>query len=101
MPLRVGTFVSARIDGREAADLIRVPRHALQPGNRIWVVTEEETIEPRHVDIARRDEAWVWIADGLKSGARVSITSISNPVAGTPVRVTEDLDRTRISGADR
>lgn len=101
VPLRVGTFVSARIDGREAANLIRVPRHALQPGNRIWVVTDEETIEPRQVDIARRDEAWVWIADGLESGARVSVTSVSNPVAGTPVRVTEDLDRNRVSRADR
>ena len=101
VPLRVGTFVSVRIEGREAFDVIRLPRYALQPGERVWIVTEEDTIEPRDVDIARRDEAWVWIAGGLEPGTRVSVTSVANPIAGTPVRVTQDLDRNVVSGAGR
>ena len=92
-PLRMGTFVSALLEGRLAEDVIRLPRHTLRPGDRIWVVAPDETIEPRDVSVLRRDEEWVWVDAGLEAGARVTTTPVANPVAGTPVRLTEDLDR--------
>ena len=93
VPLRMGTFVSALLDGRIAEDVIRLPRHTLRPGDRLWVVAADETIEPRDVHVLRRDEEWVWVDAGLEPGARVTTTPVANPVAGTPVRLTEDLDR--------
>ena len=92
-PLRMGTFVSALLEGRLAENVIRLPRHTLRPGDRIWVVAPDETIEPRDVSVLRRDEEWVWVDAGLEAGARVTTTPVANPVAGTPVRLTEDLDR--------
>jgi RND family efflux transporter MFP subunit len=92
-PLRMGTFVSAVLEGRVAEDVIRLPRHTLRPGDRIWVVAANETIEPRDVNVLRRDESWVWVDAGLEAGARVTTTPVANPLAGTPVRLTEDLDR--------
>jgi RND family efflux transporter MFP subunit len=96
-PLRMGTFVSAVLEGRLARDVIRLPRHTLRPGDRVWVVVEGELIEPRDVHVVRRDEAWVWIDAGLEPGARVTVTPVSNPLPGTPVRVTDDLDREAVA----
>lgn len=99
-PLRMGTFVSAVLEGRLARDVIRLPRHTLRPGDRVWVVVEGEIIEPRDVHVLRRDEAWVWIDDGLEAGARVTVTPVSNPLPGTPVRVTDDLDRDALAARE-
>ena len=96
-PLRMGTFVSAVLEGRLGRDLIRLPRHTLRPGDRVWVVVEDSTIEPRDVRVLRRDEAWVWIEAGLEDGARVTVTPVPDPLPGTPVRVTEDLDRDTVA----
>jgi RND family efflux transporter MFP subunit len=99
-PLRMGTFVSAVLEGRLAEDVIRLPRHTLRPGDRLWVVVEGSTIEPRDVHVLRRDEDWVWIDEGLEAGARVTVTPVANPLPGTPVRVTEDLDRDTVAALD-
>lgn len=96
-PLRMGTFVSAVLEGRLARDVIRLPRHTLRPGDRVWVVVEGELIEPRDVHVLRRDDAWVWIDAGLEAGARVTVTPVANPLPGTPVRVTDDLDRETVA----
>jgi len=81
------------LDGRTVRDVIRLPRHTLRPGDRLWVVVEDNTIEPRDVHVLRADEDWIYVDAGLEDGARVSVTPVANPLTGTPVRVIEDLER--------
>jgi hypothetical protein len=38
MPLAVGLFVDARIDGRVVEDAVRIPSRGLRPGDQIYVV---------------------------------------------------------------
>ena len=35
-PLRIGTFVTAAIEGRDGGDLFVIPRHSLQRGRSLW-----------------------------------------------------------------
>lgn len=87
MPLLVGTFVSAVIGGRDAGDLVLVPRHALQRGSTLWLVDDESRIQPREVEVVRRDDHFVYIDGGVEDGERYCVTPIEQPLPGMKVRL--------------
>ncbi len=88
-PLRIGTFVTATIEGRAGGDLFVIPRHSLQRGETLWLVGEGMTIEPRSVDIVRADEQFAYVASGLANGDRYTVTPPEQPLPGMLVRVNE------------
>lgn len=85
-PLLMGMFVSAEIDGQEAGDLFLIPRHSLERGTTLWVVDDERRIYPRELNIVRRDDDFVYVADGLDEGERYCVTPIDQPLPGMKVR---------------
>lgn len=88
-PLRVGTFVTAEIAGRAGGDLFPVPRHALSQGDTLWVVDEQNRIQPRKVDIVRSDEAFAYVRSGLEEGESYAAMPIDQPLPGMQVRLNE------------
>jgi RND family efflux transporter MFP subunit len=84
--LLMGMFVSAEIDGQEAGDLFLIPRHSLERGTTLWVVDDESRIYPRELNIVRRDNDFVYVADGLDEGERYCVTPIDQPLPGMKVR---------------
>ena len=86
-PLRIGTFVTASIQGRFGGALFTIPRHALQRGETLWVIDEQQKIYPRDVEIVSTDEEYAYIDAGLTDGARYTITPVAQPLPGMPVRV--------------
>ena len=87
VPLLMGTFVAAEIQGREAGDLVLVPRHAMQRGSTLWVVDDEQRIYPREVEVVRRDDAFVYISEGVEPGERYCLTPIDQPLPGMQIRI--------------
>ncbi|NKC00198.1 MAG: efflux RND transporter periplasmic adaptor subunit [Pseudomonadales bacterium] len=87
MPLLMGTFVSAEIQGRAAGNLVMVPRHAMQRGSTLWIVDEAMKIYPRDVNVVRRDEDFVYISEGVEIGERYCLTPIDQPLPGMQIRV--------------
>ena len=85
-PLRMGTFVKARIAGSDLDDVVRLPRSVLRGNSRVWTVTDENTLKPVEVSIVRSDEKYVFIASGLLDGQLICTTLLDNPLPGTPVR---------------
>ncbi|MEE2914176.1 MAG: efflux RND transporter periplasmic adaptor subunit [Pseudomonadota bacterium] len=85
-PLRVGTFVTAQIEGVPGGDLIAVPRHALSRGTTLWVVDEESRIYPHDVQIVRTDEAFAYLSGGVDPGARYVSIPIDQPLPGQKVK---------------
>lgn len=111
LPLLVGMFVTASIEGRLEANTVHVPRAAMQRG-KVWIaraVSEPDwsdgilghrtvtTLHERPVTVRRADERRVWIAAGLQPGESVCVTPLDAPTDGMPVRVVdergEELDR--------
>ncbi|MCR9261856.1 MAG: efflux RND transporter periplasmic adaptor subunit [Pseudomonadaceae bacterium] len=86
-PLLMGTFVSARIVGRYAGELMLVPRHSLQRGNTLWMLDEEQRIYPREVEVVRRDKDFVYIQSGVEGGELYVVTPIDQPLPGMKVRL--------------
>lgn len=84
--LRFGTFVHARIRGDEGGDLFVVPRHAVRDGTTMWIVMEDNTIQPREVSIVRSDEQYSYISNGINEGDIYCVTPIDRPLPGMKVR---------------
>ena len=85
--LRIGTFVTASIQGRFGGALFTIPRHALQRGETLWIIDEQQKIYPRDVQIVSTDEEYAYVDVGLTNGDRYTITPIDQPLPGMPVRV--------------
>ena len=88
-PLRIGTFVTAAIEGREGGSLFVIPRHSLQRGETLWLVGEDMTIQPRLLEIVRADEQFSYVTKGLSDGERYTVTPPEQPLPGMMVRVNE------------
>ena len=87
VPLLMGTFVAAEIRGREAGELVLVPRHALQRGSTLWLVDDNQKIFPREVEVVRRDDDFAYIAGGVEAGERYCVTPLDQPLPGMKVRL--------------
>ncbi len=86
-PLRIGTFVSARVTGRDGGLLFVVPRAALSGTDRLWLIDKEDRLQSTQVSIVRRLDDQLYIDDGLHDGDRICLTPLPSATAGMPVRV--------------
>lgn len=86
-PLRMGTFVTAAIDGRPGGELVAVPRHALSRGTTLWVVDANSTIQPRAVDVVRTEDDLAYLDRGVADGDIYVTTPIDHPLPGMRVRL--------------
>ena len=89
MPLPVGLFVEARIEGREIPNAIVLPTTALHDGDTVYVVDGESRVRFRHVEIIRDRREEVVLGGGLESAARVVTSSLRGAVEGMRVRAVE------------
>lgn len=88
-PLRIGTFVTAEIRGREGGQLFVIPRHSLQRGETLWLVGDDMAIQPRDLTVVRADERFSYVSSGLADGDRYTVTPPEQPLPGMLVRVNE------------
>ena len=89
-PARIGTFVTAEIEGKDAGNLFVIPRHSLSRGDTLWVVDADQMIQPRSLDIVRSDQQFAYVDGGLEEGTRYCVTPPSQPLPGMRVRVDGD-----------
>jgi RND family efflux transporter MFP subunit len=85
--LRIGTFVDARIEGKVIPNLVKLPRHILRAGNQIWVIDAKQRLQNRRIKILRTQGEYMYVTAGLTEGEMVSLSNISDTIAGTNVRV--------------
>jgi len=91
IPLQFGRFVQAEITGVAAAQMVRIARHLLRPGNQLLVVDEQNNLQFRQVNVERADANFAYISAGFNAADRLVISPVTNPLAGTIVRVSGDV----------
>ncbi len=90
VPLNVGLFVNAEIEGLLANDIVVLPRTALREGDRVLVVDEESSLRYREIETLRLYKDEVLIQAGLAAGERVCVSPLQTAVDGMRVQpVTE------------
>jgi RND family efflux transporter MFP subunit len=84
-PLLPGMFVTAEISGPQLANALQVPRSALQPGNRVYRLSEDTRLEEVVIDVRFADAEVAIIESGLAAGDRLCITPLLFFVDGMEV----------------
>ncbi len=82
MPLAVGLFVEARIEGSKRVHALQIPAKALRAGDLVYVVNDEGLLEIRDVKVATSNASLAVIHSGLEAGERVVVSALRNPIAG-------------------
>ena len=87
IPLKVGQFVEAHIQGRVLQDVFVLPRSVLRRNGEVLVVGDDNVIKRRQVDVLWSDNNEVVIGDGLADGERASVTALPYAISGTAVQI--------------
>lgn len=89
LPLFLGAYVRAELQGETLENVIAVPREALRSGRRVWVVDRNGRLQIREITAAWRGEDTVFIKSGLKPGEAVVLGRLDGAVAGMALRTAE------------
>ncbi len=92
LPLQMGTFVEARIEGLDASGLIVLPRSALRQGDRVFVASADDKLEVRSVNVIRSTPDRVYLQGDLSPGESVITTAIAAPIPGLAIEVRNIAD---------
>jgi len=92
MPLAVGMFVSAEIEGVRPVQAYVMPRIALRSQDTVYVINADNRLEIRIVKVISTSEERVVVSGGVERGDRVVTSTLPNPVDGMKVEpiVTEE-----------
>lgn len=85
--LLLGSFVRAEIAGTKLAGVVPIKRDHLREGDSIWLLSDDQTLEIRQVDIVAKTSEQVFIGSGLADGEKLIVSDLTAPVAGIPVKL--------------
>lgn len=93
-PLTVGLFVEAEIIGTEFEDIVRVPRSAVTEGDRVHIVTPDNRLESRSVDVLRRAGDMIFLNGGVRHGEFICLSELAGATEGQRVQPASALGET-------
>ncbi|MBT5185393.1 MAG: efflux RND transporter periplasmic adaptor subunit [Kordiimonadaceae bacterium] len=82
MPITIGQFVSAEIEGRSFENVIRLPRESLRQGNQVLIVDQDNKLRTRMVDVLETNTEYVVISSGVIDGDVVNLSQLGISVDG-------------------
>lgn len=94
VPLSVGLFVNADIEGRKANDVIVLPRTALRDNNQVLVVGRDQKLRFRDIKLLRLYQNDLLIEAGLNDGERVCVSPLQTAIDGMTVNPVADTSAT-------
>ncbi len=89
-PLAVGLFVEAEIIGKQLNEIFVLPRSALQANEQVYVVSTDNRIQFRDVEILRIVDEDVFISAGFSEGETISLSTLNNAIEGMQVRPVDE-----------
>lgn len=90
-PLTVGMFVEAEILGREVANVMVLPRTALQPNNQIYTIDANSRLQFRTPTILRTTGDEIFVTAGVTGTDRICTTNLQTAIEGQEVQLTQAL----------
>lgn len=89
VPLAVGLFVDARVQGREIPDALVVPRTALRSNNMVFVASDDGTLNMRKVSVASSNRDRAVLLAGVSPADRVITSPVRAPAEGMKIETIE------------
>ena len=89
VPLAVGLFVDARVQGREIPNALVVPRAALRSNDMVFVAKDDNTLHMRKVSVASSNRDRAVLLAGISPGDRVITSPVRAPSEGMKIQTIE------------
>lgn len=86
-PLKIGSFVTAKIEGKTIENAYLIPRKALRENDTVYVVTPERTLEIREVDVYQKTTEIAILSGGIQPGELLCLTPLQYVVNGMEVQI--------------
>ena len=84
--LLLGSFVQAEIEGKTITGAMALDRAYLRDGDTVWVMSPEDKLEIREVEISWRGPDYVLVTAGLAEGERIVATALASFAPGMALR---------------
>jgi RND family efflux transporter MFP subunit len=82
VPLLLGSYVSALLQGPERSDVLRLPRSVLREGDVLWVLGTDSRLDIRPVNVLSGALDTVVVKVDLDPGERIISSSVPAPMLG-------------------
>ncbi|MFM1880970.1 MAG: hypothetical protein RLZZ344_1204 [Pseudomonadota bacterium] len=93
-PLLVGMYAQVEIEGLRPGPFAKIPRKALREGQKIWILTENSTLQIRSVrPLYETDQAAFIALEGLPSRFQLITSDIRVAVEGMALRTSDPEQR--------
>lgn len=86
LPLVEGMFCTVEIPGRDLPNAVRVPRAAVSYTNTVFIA-QGDRLKTRSVQVARVDNDYAYITEGLGNGDRVIVTRLVDPLENSLLEI--------------
>jgi len=84
--LETGMFVDIQLKGKSLKNIVTIPRKALRNNRQVWVINNENRLQIKQVEIARREKDRLLVSDGLDANDRIVTTSLAAAAEGMLLR---------------
>ncbi|MFD2166705.1 efflux RND transporter periplasmic adaptor subunit [Thalassotalea euphylliae] len=87
LPIKIGQYVRAEINGKVVSDAIRVPNKAVYQGSYVFVVNDQGLLMRKDISIAWQNNSFSMIETGLTENELLVLTPLGQVNSGTPVAI--------------
>ncbi|WP_341663968.1 efflux RND transporter periplasmic adaptor subunit [Vibrio sp.] len=84
--LKFGSYVEVTFIGKTLKHIYRLPQELVN-NRQVWIVNENDELEPRTVNVLRAEQEFMLINEGLKDNDRLVLTVPEYPQKGTRVQL--------------
>lgn len=91
IPLPIGLYVQAEIEGRHVDNIIALPRKVIRNNSQVLVVDAENKMYYREVEIFRLEDDRVLISGGILPGELICVSPIQAVYDGMSVQPIEEI----------
>jgi len=81
MPLPMGLYVDAEVEGLSVDQALLIPQHALRSGNKVFLINNGK-LEIRQVEVGPKYKEQVILTSGVEEGELVVVSPVRAPVDG-------------------
>ncbi|MBD1557229.1 efflux RND transporter periplasmic adaptor subunit [Vibrio sp. S9_S30] len=86
--LKFGSYVQVSFAGKELKHIYRLPQELVN-NHTVWIVNEENQLEPRTVNVLREEGEFFLIGDGIEEKDQVVLTLPEYPQRGMNVEIAQ------------
>ncbi len=86
LPISIGQFVAAEVEGRVYETVFRLPRAVLRQGNQVLVVDKDKKLQTRMVKVVISNRKYVVISEGIEEGDIICKSQLGVDVDGLLVQ---------------